>query len=223
MTLSSRTLGIAAALTAVALALPGCSQNLAEYNRALPASAAADAAAFVGSRQPADASELPDADAAAATAAAAGATQPANGATPAEGGGAAAAPSQDPTAYISAIDGLPVPNAAQSWDAPLAVKPGRHDVQITVRQGDIFGAVTLPRFTVERGGRYVVAFDKAGKATHYCKSIDCLKASVWLEDARTNQKATGKYALSTLIPPIAISPENAVKYHGYASAVDRPM
>ena len=83
--------------------------------------------------------------------------------------------------------------------------------------------MTLPHIAVEPGGRYVVAFDKAGKATRFCRSIDCLRATAWLEDARTNQRVTGKVVLSTLIPPIAISPENAVKYHGYASAADKPM
>jgi hypothetical protein len=209
MTLSSRMLGIAAALTAATLALPGCSMRTGQYDRALPASAAAEAAAFVGSRQPADAAETADADATAAAAAAETAAAPAT--------------EPEPTAYVSAIDGLPIRNAADSWNVPLPVKPGRHDLQIAVRQGDIFGAVTLPRFAVEPGGRYVVAFDKAGKATKYCRLIDCLRVTAWLEDVRTNRRVSGKVALSALIPPVAISPENAVKYHGYASTVDKPM
>src|SRR5689334_12421596 len=107
MTLSSRMPGIAAVLTAAALALPGCSEHVGQYERALPASAAVDVAAFVGSRQPADAGEAPpDADAAAtaaATPAPDAAQQPSAAATT-----ATPATAPEPTAYVSAVDGLPV-------------------------------------------------------------------------------------------------------------------
>ena len=94
--------------------------------------------------------------------------------------------SRSETAYVSAIDGRPVPHETETWSKDLELRPGRHWISGLSSDGEL-------------GAEVVLICDARPAAKYELRSETDSKQEVklWIEDLATGQPATRVATVAT--------------------------
>jgi hypothetical protein len=104
---------------------------------------------------------------------------------------------KDERTFVSAIDGLALNYYERDIETPIAIKPGPHAIQMSMRHGRWYGKADA-KADLKPGGEYVVRSKIEPNAVGAFQG----SAQFWIEDKKTREPASEKVVANIESPEV---------------------